>query len=297
MANASPLRRGFLGLCLVAGLVAAAPGCREDGSPPLERLMSARRLTAELRLRFNQAADASNRAVMADTDEASIAFAKEAEEAKKAVKSDIEALGAVLRGLGFEDEVRSLDEFVKRFAAYEALDHSVLELAVENTNLKAQRLSFGPLRDAAGALRTALDAVAKAAAPKTSCEVAALVARVELAVADIQVLDAPHIAEADDGVMTKLEKEMDALEASARGALRTLAGVASPSSQADVATAVAALDRFKTAQASLVTLSRKNTNVHSLRLSLQKRPLAGDCDASLAALSDGLAKRRLGAAR
>jgi hypothetical protein len=203
----------------------------------------------------------------------------------------------MLHGLGFDDESRALDEFVQRFAAYEALDHTVLDLAVENTNLKAQRLSFGPLRDAASALRTALDAVAKAASPKTSCQIASLVARAELAVADIQVLDAPHIAEADEGVMTKLEKEMDGLEVSARGALGTLAGLVEPGSQADVAAAVAALDRFKAAQANVVTLSRKNTNVHSLSLSFRKRPLASDCDASLATLSDGLAKRRLGAAR
>jgi hypothetical protein len=289
--------RRFFGLCLVAGLAAAAPGCREDWSPPIERLTDARRLAADLRLHFTQAVDASNRAVMADTDEASTELASEAERAKKTVRSDVEALASRLRGGGFEEETRSLEEFVRRFAAYEALDRTVLELAVEHSNHKAQRFSFGPLREAASAMRTALDAVVKAAKAKTSCQVASLVATAELAVADIQVLDAPHIAEADDAVMTKLEGQMAVLERSARAALSALAAVAEPSAQADVAAASAALDRFAATHAGLIVLSRKNTNVHSLTLSFKKRPLATDCDVSLAVLSDGLARRRLAAAR
>ena len=86
---------------------------------------------------------------MADTDEMTVAFAREAEEAQQAVQTDIDALEPILQSLHFSDETRLLQEFVSRFAEYRELDRRILDLAVENTNLKAQRLSFGPAQEAA----------------------------------------------------------------------------------------------------------------------------------------------------
>ncbi len=294
----SSRRRGFLWFCLAVALMLGAPGCNGGSAPPFARLAEARRAAAELRIAFGQAASASNRAVLADTDEASIAFAAEAEQAKKTVRSDVEVIRPILRDLGYDDEARALDDFEKRFAEYQALDHSVLELAVENTNLKAQRLSFGPIRDDARAFRTALDAVAKAAKPSMRCQVASAVASAEIAVADIQVLHAPHIAEADDAGMPRRETEMDAREASARGALGALSGLVEPGSQPDLAAATAALGRFEAAHGKLIALSRMNSNVRSQALSLGKMlTLSGACDVTLAALSDALAKRGFTATR
>lgn len=42
---------------------------------------------------------------------------------------------------------------------YEQLDDEALPLAVENTNVKAQRLSFGLGREAADAFRSAIDRI------------------------------------------------------------------------------------------------------------------------------------------
>ena len=290
--------RALLLFSFALALMLGAAACKEGSAPPFARLLEARRIAAELRVAFGQAANASNRAVMADTDEASVAFAADAEQAKKTVRSDVDAIRPLLRDLGYDDESRALDDFEKRFAEYETLDHSVLELAVENTNLKAERLSFGPIRDDARAFRAALDAVAKAAKPSTRCPIASAVASAEIAIADIQVLHAPHIAEANDAEMTRIESEMNALEATARGALGTLAGLVDPVSQPDIAAATAALDRFEATHAKIIALSRRNSNVRSEELSLGKMlTLSGACDVSLAALSDALAKRGFKATR
>ena len=115
-----------------------AAGC--DVNTALERLTDARRLSADLLIQFSRAADASNRAVMADTDEQSVAFAGEAEQAKKAVQKDMDALRPILQGLGYSAEARLVDEFLSRFAQYQALDRTILDLTVDSTNLKAQRL-------------------------------------------------------------------------------------------------------------------------------------------------------------
>ena len=275
-------------LASVAALVLVG-GCRNVPDPAFTQLLEARRVAAELHVQFIKAAGASDRAVLADTDEASVAFAKEAESAVQSVQTDVGELGAQLQRLGYADEGKLLDEFAKQFAEYRKVDRDVLALAVENTNLKAQRLSFGPVRAAADAFRDALDAVVKAAPARDHVRVEATADRALLAVRDIQVLQAPHIAEADDAAMGRLEKEMAGYEVAAREALRALAGVA-PQETLDAAGA--ALDRFQKVSTELVALSRRNTNVKSLALSLKPKPaLSAACDASLVALEAALGKR------
>ena len=270
-------------------LASAAAGCT-DG-PALTRLYDAHRLTAELLVHFTKAADAGNRAVMADTDADSVAFARDARQETQAVEADLDKLQALVRGLELADELKLLAEFRKVFAKYRALDDEILELAVENTNLKAQRLSFGAAREAADVVRAALDAVTNAASEKDACRARALSATAALAVSEIQVLQAPHIAAADDAVMTALEQRMATLEANARSTLQELAGVA-PGLQSGSDAASAALGRFMNINAQIVALSRRNSNVRSLALSLgQKRTLAAACEEGIQALRARLEKR------
>jgi hypothetical protein len=279
---------------LVAGIVAVltlAFGCRGGAVAALTQLDDSRRLAADLRVQFNKADDASNRAVMADTDEASVAYARDAEAAVRVVESDVTALGPLLHSLGFLDEIQWLQEFRKHFAEYRNLDSSILILAVENTNLKAQRLSFGPARHAADSFRDSLATIASAILPNDRCRVEGLVAKAVLAVREIQVLQAPHIAESDDAAMTQMEKEMAGLDANARDAMKALGELVQPNARPALAAALSALDQFKGISAQIVTLSRRNSNVRSLQLSLRTKPaLVAACDDNLRALQDALAK-------
>jgi len=283
---------------IVASLMAAAFACIKSPETALQRLMETRRLSADLLLEFTKTEDASNRAVMADTDETSIAFAREAEQTTRAIQKDVDALGPILSELGLSNEARLLGEFKDQFTHYRALDHTVLELAVENTNLKAQRLSFGPAQEAADAFRQALQVVVPADPAKDAWRAKALVATAVMNVREIQVQQAPHIAEATDDVMTRLEKQMADSEKDTRSTLKMLAGLASESSQSQVDAAGAALDRFMGLNAQIVSLSRRNTNVRSLALSLgQTRTLAAACETSLHELQEALAKREFTATR
>lgn len=284
-------------IAVVILLASAATGCG-DVNAALERLSEARLLSADLLVQFTKAADAANRAVMADTDELSVAFAREAEQAKQSVQKDVDALAPILRELGYADETRLLQEFVGRFAEYSALDRRVLDLAVENTNLKAQRLSFGPAQEAADAFQDALEGLTRSVPAKDLWRVKALVATAVAGVREIQVLQAPHIADPDDAAMTRLEQRMTTSEGEARSALESLAALVPPASHARLAAATAALDRFMGVNAQVIALSRRNTNVRSLALSLdQKRKLIAPCEDSLRALRDALAKRGYVASR
>jgi hypothetical protein len=282
--------RAFALLAAFAGLFASV-GCHGAPTSFLVELDEVRQTAADLRAEFNRATDASNRAVMADTDESSVAFANEAKVTAQRVENDRAALGSLLRHLNYGKELEALADFGHHFDDYRKLDAEILALAVENTNLKAQKLAFGPAREAADAFRAALESFAPAATTKDRCRVEEIVSRAVLAVREIQVLQAPHIAEADDAAMTRLESEMAARKATARAALGELSGLSAASSRASLTDATAALDRFDSIGAQIVALSRQNTNVRSLDLALRaKPPLTAACDDSLRALQDALAK-------
>ena len=264
-------------------------GC--DVNSFLQQLSQARDLSADLLIQFTKAADAANRAVMADTDEASIAFAREAEQAKEKVQIDIDALKPLLERLKYSDEGRLLQEFVNRLTEYRELDRRILDLAVENTNLKAQRLSFGPAREAADSFRDSLRSVAPLVTGD-KWRVEALIATAIAKVLEIQVLQAPHIADPDDRAMGRMEKSMATSEAAARNTLKTLSTLVDIKSQPRVVSASTALDRFMAVNQQIISLSRRNTNVRSLALSLnQKQKVTVECENALHALRDALAKR------
>lgn len=287
----SSLRRVLLTLQAVL-LLGAASGCGEDVNVVLARVSEARQITTDLLVQFSKTADAANRAVMADTDEASVAFAKEAEQATASIQKDIDELNPLLQALGYSNEAGLLKGFIERFAEYRALDRRILDLAVENTNLKAQRLAFGPAQEAANAFRDALKAIPPSAPGKDAWHIEALTARAVTTVREIQVLQAPHIADADEAVMTRMEKAMATSEMEARRSLEMLRPLATPASQPQLDAATAALTRFMELNAQIIALSRRNTNVRSLALSLdQKRSITVECEARLRALQDALAKR------
>jgi hypothetical protein len=273
-------------------LAGATAGCLNPPATVFQQLSEARRLTSDLLVQFTKAGDAANRAVMADTDETSVAFAREAEQATLAAQRDVDALKPLLVDLDYSNETHLLEEFVRRFAEYRALDRNIIDLAVENTNLKAQRLSFGPARDAADEFRDALEPVVPTDAAKDGWRVKALIATAVANVREIQLLQAPHIAASDEASMTRLEQQMAAQESAARRTLEILASLVRPDARSQLATAIAALDRFAGLNRQIVSLSRRNSNVRSLALSLgQKRNLTAACEDSLRALQDALARR------
>jgi hypothetical protein len=247
---------------------------------------------------FLRSAEASSRAVMAGADDLSASYAQEASSSAEFVQSAAEELRPLLDALGYSDERRLVEEFSSRFAEYRSLDLRILELAVENTNLKAQRLSFGPAREAAERFGTALGSLVASLGQVEACKAEALSAQAVAALRGMQVLQAPHIAEPEDAEMTRLEQEMAGLEATVRSALEGLSSLLPPGSASKLDPARSALDSFLTVHAEILALSRRNTNVHSLALTMgQKRTLAASCEEILRQLQSALAKRELGSRR
>jgi hypothetical protein len=282
-------------LAIATLAVAVAAACnRQTG---LEQLAEARRVTADLQMHFTKAANAGNRAVMAHTDDMATASVREAQEATADAQKDADLLASLLDSLNYATEAQLLNTFRSHFAEYQKLDHKILKLAVENSNAKAQQLAFGPAQQAGNDFRVALGRVS-AAAFADEWQVRALVATAVGAVREIQALQAPHIASPDDAAMTAMEREMAAAEAVARTTLATLRGRAASESRPRVAEATAALDQFVGVNKEILVLSRRNTDVRSLALSLnEKGELTAACEAALQQLRDALSKRGVMGAR
>ena len=234
---------------------------------------------------------------MADTDDIAAAAAAEAGAARQQVQQSIDRLRPLLQSLGYQEEQQLLDAFAARFTEFVSLDEEVLPLAVENSNLKAQRLSFGPLRQQAVAFRTAVDAAARRAGD-SDWRAQALAARAAAALLEAEVLTAPHIAEAQDAEMTRMESDMTGLRDTAAAALEQLRAVVPPAANADIEGATAALGRFQTTAAEIISLSRRNSDVRSLALTLgRKRAVTALCEEQLRALDVALAKHQFAATR
>jgi hypothetical protein len=275
-------------VCILIAISAA--GCNVNRA--LEQVHEARQLSSDLSVQFTKAADASNLAVMSDTDAASTAFVKEAENRSAAVQKDVDALQPVLDRLGYSEESRLLGEFRSRFDEYRRLDRTILDLAVENSNFKAQALASGTAREAADAVSRVLEGLEPSSDSREGWHVKALAANVDARVHEIEALQAHHIVTPDDETMSSLEKRMSAAEASARHSIKRLYAAVRPASQAQVTTAGGALDRLVATNRQIIELSRRNTNLRSVALSLtEKRPVVAACEDRLHALQGALAKR------
>jgi hypothetical protein len=235
---------------------------------------------------------------MADTDDAAAAAAEEARRARQVVVRDIQALRATLESLRYGDDLRHLTDFESRFKEYRRLEDEILPLAVENTNLKAQRLSFGPSREAAQSFFAALEQAMGTSAAKDSCRAEGMAAGARMAILEIEVMYAPHIAEAQDAAMTQMETQMTAAAARAQKAVGELKRMLPSTSRASLDTAVAELDRFLSIHKEIIALSRRNSDVRSLALSLgEKRKVTAECEAHLQALEEALARHEFTATR
>lgn len=228
--------------------------------------------------------EAEKLAVMAVTDEESQTFADKARTLGEELEKSRDELTQLSRQAKFE--MTLLTEFDTCWKEYKKLDAEILSLAVKNTNLKAARLSQGKALALVGKFGEAL----MVAAPATGDQLLSMKARLMgdealQAVQWIQILLDSHNDEADAKKMDALEQEMKAKESKARKALEMAASLAGSQGASSLAAATSILNEYLLVTAEIVALSRQNTNVDSLRLSLsRKRVLTAACSETLSAL-------------
>jgi len=251
----------------------------------------ARRGSLVERMRYSLAAasEAEKSAVLALTDGDSQAFADQVRAATAEVEHLRKTLDNSLAASASQKEAGLLARFSECFTAYQRIDHDLLALAAKNTNIKAFALAFGP---AAQASKETDSALARFLANHATSPQKVLLraAGAQSAVLRIETFLAPHIAEKSDEEMDRLEALMAKDDREMRAALDWLAAQPNLRADPDLATARASYARFSDIRTQILALSRENTNVRSLAISLdQKRNTMLTCQDALYALQQEIA--------
>jgi hypothetical protein len=248
-------------------------------------------------LRFNmiKSVESEKSAVMADTDGASMAFAEEAMRGVEAAEAGLREISQLIEEYPSENEVKLLQEFKRCWSEFRDIDQAVLEIAVQNSNLKAARLSFGAARDAMAVFE---DALLKLMNGQESGPIGRLAAHALAAGLKIQVLHAPHIASPNDEEMNAIEKSIRENDTTVRRSLDALQPLVSPDRQSILRQAEDAYHKFENLTATVTELSRQNTNIKSMELSLnRKRKITSQCEEILTSLQDVVHSRSFKATR
>ena len=247
-------------------------------------------LANRTRLALASASEAEKSAVLAVTDEDSRGYADQARAATTQADRLRQELQRLLRQGGTARELELFAQFSEFFAEFQRIDGELLTLAVKNTNIKASSLAFGPAAQAIGDMNTPLsNIVAKGASWPESRNIALLALGAENAALRIQVLLAPHIAEESDKRMDEFEARMSEQAREVQKDLDDLAALPKLGKDPDLARAASAYRTFSAVKTQILALSRENTNVRSLSMSLtQKRRVMLLCQETLAALQQAI---------
>jgi hypothetical protein len=254
-------------------------------------------LAQRMRVDLSRASETEKIAVMAVTDEESKTFAAQSREASAAVVQGRDGLARLLRSGGDPCEQKHLSEFSQAFAEYQRIDSELLDLAVKNTNLKAYGLAFGPAAESIREMDTALARLATESAQSSSPEAKPVMlraGRAESGALRIQALLPAHISEESDQKMDAMESTMAAEDSDVRKNLRELAALVTSGERGDLHAAVVGYARFSELRKQIVELSRQNTNVRSLTISLNRKRLIDlKCQEALAALEEDIRNEHL----
>jgi hypothetical protein len=243
--------------------------------------------------------EAEKKAVMAETDEESQTFADQSLKASDLVERDRREIGRLVDKDHSDQELKLVQEFDGCWADFRKTDRVLLDFAVQNTNLKATRLSFGPAAEAVNRFENALNRLisnnptnqADDRIPKLACR--ALTAGLK-----IHYLQAPHIAAADDRQMDKIEAAINQHRQEINESLGTLKALVPPGKQEAFQEAKSAFHELMKVTAQLIDLSRQNTNIKSFELSLgRKRKISAQCGEILVSLEEAVKAREFKATR
>jgi hypothetical protein len=232
------------------------------------------------------AAEAEKSAVMAETDEDSQAFAEQSLQASHNLEKARRELEPLLEGK--PQEAHLYQEFSRCWDQLQEIDREVLALAVQNTNLKALRLSFVPAAAALRSMEEALNHLMDVdSASPNAVQIVRLAAKAAMGALNMYTLQAPHIAESTVTRMDEMEASMRGLEAQVTDALQSLQALVDEPGKPFIEAAWAAYRDFHSINTEIVGLSRQNSNVRSYALSLgQKRKTTAQCQDVLAALQE-----------
>lgn len=246
------------------------------------------RLVQTMKSELLASAEAEKSSVMADTDEASTAFADQSIQASQNVERARNELNALTRENSREANL--LDDFSSCWGKLREIDKEVLALAVQNTNLKALRLSFVPAATAIRHMEEELNQLMDSVAPSPEAAgIMRVASRALTGALKIYALEAPHIAEATEAGMDRIEASMKQLNEQVGDALKNLDSLMGESGKPLIGEAQKSYQDFQAINSEIIGFSRRNSNIRSFAVSLgQKRNAMAQCLDLLNALQNAV---------
>jgi hypothetical protein len=253
---------------------------------PFETQFKKAELLSEMKIHLLEAVEAEKYAVLAITDEASENFAAQARQAAGLVEDSRKEIESSIYRENLPQETGMINEFNVCWGQYRKLDETILGLAVQHTNLKAQKISATQCAQEMERFEESLNRLIRRNMPSGRCNQAAMLSY-EALTASLKVfaLHKPHIEEPEDRVMDQIEQRIESHDASARKSLESLHHLANLNDAEDLRAAETAYARFMDLTRDVLKLSRMNTNINSAELSLgKKRLIAAQCQEILTSL-------------
>lgn len=243
-------------------------------------------MTSRMRIHLLKAVDLEKSALMAVTDEESKLFADQSLKNADAVESDYQELKNLIDKEGTGEEVKRLKEFADCWKNFREIDRELLQLSVENTNIKAANLSYTKGAETMERFERALAHLTEVrSSAAEDARITRLAYGAVTAALRIYNLQAPHISEARDGKMDEIESVMRASEKKVRDSFKGLLHLVDKRGRTFLDAASLVFEEFMKVNAEVVRLSRINSNVKSLELSLgRKRKVAAQCEETLHSL-------------
>ena len=285
----------LLGLALIFVMVKQRGG--EKGV--FETIIRENELLSTMRLGLLRAAEAEKSAVLAITDEESRKFADQARLAAAGVDKARRELAPLVEQDQSAKETSLITEFDRCWTEFQKLDQLLLDLAVQNTNLHAANLALTRGTETVNRLEGHLTRlIDSSASGGGNGRIVRLSYQALVAGLKIHDLYTPHIEAETDEAMDRIEKEIKSNEEILKNSLNDLAGHVQGKGLDMVKEARAAYTELDEITNTIIVLSRKNTNIKSLELSLgKKRLVTAQCDEVLKTLQESIRGRETKATR
>ncbi len=284
---------------LLLAVLAAIGLIHNPASSPLHNYLRKGELLSTMRIHLLQAIEAEKNAVLALSDEESKAYADHARQASAGVENSRQEMDAIIRQGHGAGERAIMQEFNACWLQFRKLDETILTLAIQNTNLKAQHLSATQGAEEIKKFEEYLNGLTQPRVQANRCDQVVTLAN-EALVASLKILarHKPHIEAASDTEMDTIERGIEADAAAAQKALTALTTIPDLGGNELLPKAVAAYERFMALTTEVLRLSRLNTNIKSAALSLgKKRLLSAQCQEALATLQQSVHDQQFKATR
>jgi len=263
-----------------------------DSSPSVstgyKAVLARKELLARMRLQLLKSVEMEKSAVMALANPKSVEYANQSRVASAAVDQDLAALRSLVDNGFMANEKKLFEEFAVCWMELGKVDQITLLRTVANANLRAAVLSRGRGEESMHRFEEALASIhASSAGSPDAGQVAVQASRALIAALKIFNLHTPYIIEVNSAEMGLIETRIHAEEQVASQSLAALEELSGNEKAEEIAQAKASFAEFVDVTSQVMQLSRQNSDIASLMLSLEKkRIIAAQCDDILTALEE-----------